>query len=167
VREDGELLITGEPERAAQRALEVLDHLHDDRVDHLLVEPRIRFGWVQAPLDQDRRLIEVDRRVIDVATGVVVHDPYETSVRTDVELLVDDVDHGEVADGATEAGVEGEDLEWPPRRGLDAGDAPFGGVGPVFGLLRLHRVSYGRLWCRIVPGLAAVLVPLATPPRST
>src|SRR5258706_2794927 len=51
----------------AERALEVADGGHRDRIDHLLVELRIAFGRCQSILGKEIWIVEIDRRIDDVA----------------------------------------------------------------------------------------------------
>ena len=61
------------PQRdASQRALEVADGRHGDRVDHLLVEQRIGFRRGHAILREHPLLIQIDRRVGDATRRVDV-----------------------------------------------------------------------------------------------
>ena len=59
---------------AAERLLEMLDGLHRDRVDHLLMELRVCLRWAQARSAREVRVIEVDRGVAAATRGVDVDD---------------------------------------------------------------------------------------------
>ena len=59
---------------AAERALEVLDRAHRDRVDHLLAELRAAVGRRQAVLREHLGSVEVDRRMERRAAFVLVDD---------------------------------------------------------------------------------------------
>ena len=76
------------PERASEPALERLQHAHDHRVDHLLVEPRVGLGHVDAAVEQHVGIVEVDRLVEATVHRVVVDDRDQPPGGTRVHLLV-------------------------------------------------------------------------------
>ena len=64
---DAILLILHQPRRpqsdAAEGLLKVVDGLHGDGVDHLLMKARVRFGGREAGLGERGGMVEIDRRV--------------------------------------------------------------------------------------------------------
>jgi hypothetical protein len=56
----------------SQRRFEMLDRLGYDRVYHLLVEPRVCFDRIESSANQDLRILEIDRLVVDAVARVVV-----------------------------------------------------------------------------------------------
>src|SRR5262249_15735595 len=50
----------------------MLDRLGDDRVHHLLMEPRIGFDRIKSSADQDLRILEIDWLVVDAVARVVI-----------------------------------------------------------------------------------------------
>ena len=52
----------------------MLDCLHRDRVDHLLMETGIGFRWLETIGREQRRRVQVDRRIGGVAAGIDVDD---------------------------------------------------------------------------------------------
>jgi len=116
----------GDP--ASERALELVDGVARHRVHHLLVEARVGLGRRDTAVDQDVRVVEIDRPVVLVARGVVVDDG-DAVVRALAlrraghEVAVAHVELHLVAEQPAAARVESEDAERPPRRrhriGLD------------------------------------------------
>ena len=117
----------------AERRFEVLDGVGDYRVDHLLVEPRIGLGGVEAAADEDARIVEVNRRVPGLVGAVVVDDGDGITAvvahhRTAVELLVAHVDAHLVSQQPPLAGIKSVGLErsrygsLEVRRGRGRGD---------------------------------------------
>ena len=63
---DAQSLVVAEGDTPAEGLLEILDHLHRYRIDHLLMEPRIRLVRIEASLHQHGRVVQIDGRVIAV-----------------------------------------------------------------------------------------------------
>src|SRR3974377_1804201 len=57
---------------SSQRDIEVLENLHRDCVNHLLVKAWIGFGGFQSVLKHQKGVIEVDRLVISLASSIEI-----------------------------------------------------------------------------------------------
>jgi hypothetical protein len=115
-----------EAQLAAQRVIEVFEHLHRHGVDHLLMKARVGLGRLDAVLHQQRALVEVDGVVEAVARAVVINHLYARALRPGFQRLVDDLDLNLIVGGAPEKLVGR-----APRHGVKGEDAQ----RPTFGLL--------------------------------
>ena len=72
----------------AERALEALKRFRGHGIDHLLMKARIRLGGIDAALDQDFRIVQIDRFIIDLVAAVVIDHGKLLADRSGCELLV-------------------------------------------------------------------------------
>ena len=104
-------------ERSAQGEAEMLDRAARDRIDHLLVEVRVRFARLQTSVEEDLRSVQIDGPVVAAVRGVVVDHLDQGAARPRGELaLAGHADREEVSVAAPQARVEGVDLQGPSRR---------------------------------------------------
>ena len=75
-------------ERPPERPLEGLQHPHDHGVDHLLVEPGVGLGDVQAVVEHHGGVVKVDRLVPALVHRVVVDDLHQPPGGAGLDLLV-------------------------------------------------------------------------------
>ena len=78
----------GRPQRTASEcALEMFDSLHRNRVNHLLMELRIRFRRRQTIVSERQRPIQIDRRVADAGGRIDVNHFQVFAHRTRREIV--------------------------------------------------------------------------------
>jgi hypothetical protein len=111
VRHQAQALATPEAKPPSQCTVEVLQDPRRDRIDHLLVELRIRFGGFETLLHRNRGIVEWHRAVIQVGRGVVVDD-LEAVVPEGalgaLDLAIGDLDGHPVVPGPGDHWIEGE-----------------------------------------------------------
>src|SRR6266508_4715881 len=61
-------------EPTAEGAVEVLERLHGRPVDHLLMEARIGFGWLQSAFHEYGFVVGVDGRIKAAVPTVIIDD---------------------------------------------------------------------------------------------
>src|SRR5438132_12140268 len=120
----------------AERELEPAYGLAGDRINHLLMELRIGFGWIESATDQNRRIVEVDRTVVALVGGVVIHYGEVPPDGTGPERFVADIHGHIVAKGPSLSGIEGIGLQRSDDRIFEVDLAPYVAVGD-----RLHRLK--------------------------
>ena len=121
VWKEAQTVAAEKPKPPAERAIEVLEDLRCDGIDHLLMELRVVLERLETLRHRDLPIVEVHRAKVALGGGVVIDD-LETIVaerallRNDV--LVGNLDRDPVVAGARDHRIEREDSE---RAALGAG----------------------------------------------
>ncbi|ESX41124.1 hypothetical protein X762_30295 [Mesorhizobium sp. LSHC426A00] len=58
---------------ASKRDLEAFQRLRGNGIDHLLVKPRVGFSRVKSAPQEDRAIVEIDRRIVGLGMTIIVY----------------------------------------------------------------------------------------------
>src|ERR1041385_3857165 len=82
------------------------DGFTGDRIDHLLVKPRIRFAWRKPILQENAFLVEIYRLVVALITPVIVYDGEILSDWAGLQRLISHLNRHVIPKRAATSGIK-------------------------------------------------------------